>query len=179
MAIVAKPGNCSCICHIDHYDQHAAMYALYRMATLIMPPMPEGANVNPLVEGVDGALDDMVQEANVVKGPRIGAVVSRIWRGVVFPARCAWRDSDKVAARAVRGEDSDQTSDEERQYLDGIQRDLIPYIREIHAIAVDHHDRDEWAAQIEAADAYLEYCEATVGGPAVPYSDEIASLLGS
>ena len=179
MGIVAKPGGCSCFCHAEHYDQHAAMYALYRLATLIMPPMPTGANVGPLVEGVDTSLDELVNETNVIHGPRIGLVVSRLWRGVVFPARCAWRDSDKVAARAVRSEESDQTSDEEFQYLDGIQKGLIPYIREIHAIAVDYKDRDAWAAQIEAADAFLEYCEATVGGPAVPYSDEIATLLGS
>ena len=143
-----------------------------------MPPMPTGANVIPLVEGVDGALDDLVTEANVVNGPRMGAVVSRLWRGVVFPARAAWRDADKVSARSVRSEESDQTSDEEFQYLDGIQKGLMPYIREIHAIAVDYKDKDAWAAQIAAADAYLEYCESTVGGPAVPYIDEIATLLG-
>ena len=181
MFLTEKPDDirCSCICHLAHYDQHAALNVLYRFATFIMPPMPPDTNVVPLVAGADGAMDDMVQESNNVNAPRVATSVSRMWRDVIFPARCAWRNADRVAARSVHGEESIQVSDEECEYWDGIQRQLPPYIREIHAIAVDYEDRDAWAEQVKAADEYLAYCESTIEGRHYVVSlNEIATLVG-
>lgn len=167
---LVKPDGCGCICHLADYEQISSLTVLAILATQVMPPMADNVNGIPLVEGADRALDDIVQGTNVVNAPRTSRILSAIWRDVVWPARCEYRDKYRVSIRLTRSEESEQTAEEEADYLRTVQRGMMPHLRALHAIAVEQTAIDEvlatddkrwaeWQDRVALANDQMAYCE--------------------
>ena len=161
---LSTPGDCNCICHMEHFDQHAALNMLGNIAITVMLRIPPGVNGLPFVLCVDEMLDSLTVGHTPVLSPRTCRVMMRMWQDVIFPARCRFRDQYRVQRRAMWGEDSMERAEEESAYLEEIQDGLRPLCADLYAIAVDHGpvpaaEWKIWSERVALARDYLTVCQ--------------------
>ena len=130
-------GYCTCNCHQEHNDQHAALFNLTVLVMSVLSPAPDGLRGAGHFHQCDSALSNLLDDLAPVFSPRTTGIMVRIAHEVVHPFRFKLLQPDAISVSAVIGEETQAQADELYEYLPPLQHQLLPYVRELAALAME------------------------------------------